>query len=360
MSDTKKTSSKPATSMAELMANQGNKFQTLQKGQLIEGTIKKLTAKEILMDIGAKGDALVIEYDKQNLENLLTLLKEGDRVSASVISPESEEGFPVVSLRRMLDDIIYGKFENFSKNDEAFEVDVAEATRGGYYAGTNEGIKGFLPNSQVVNDTGDLVGKKIKVKILEFDRAKKRVVFSQKALDYVMNPEQIGKHVKRDDIVDATVTSIAPYGLFVAIKPSDGVLIEGFVHISEVAFERVENLNSGFKSGDKIKAQVIEVDNANKRVNLSIKKTLKDSFLEVKDKFKLEDKIKGKIVETKSRGVMVDLGDGIMGMIPSDKIPSGTTYTNGDSVSVEVVQIDEKRRVVVLSPILSAIPIGYR
>ena len=93
------TSTSKANSMAELMARQTSQFQPLKRGDIVTGTVKKLTPREILLDIGYKSDALVIEYDKQNLENLLSLLKVGDTVKASVISPESEEGFPVLSLR---------------------------------------------------------------------------------------------------------------------------------------------------------------------------------------------------------------------------------------------------------------------
>src|SRR3989344_352684 len=164
--------------MAELMARSGSNLAVLKKGQIIEGTIKKLTPHEILMDIDGKADALVIEYDRQNMENLLTFLKVGDRVNASVISPEAEDGFPVLSLRRTLDDIIYKKFDELVKAEEAFEIQVNEQTRGGYFVSTNEGVRGFLPASQVTGE-GDISGQKIKVKILEFDRAKKKVVFSQ-------------------------------------------------------------------------------------------------------------------------------------------------------------------------------------
>ncbi|HVZ66858.1 MAG TPA: S1 RNA-binding domain-containing protein [Patescibacteria group bacterium] len=347
-----------ATSMAELMARQGSSFQVLTKGQIVEGTIKKLTSQEILMDIGAKGDALVIEYDKQNMENLLAFLKVGDKVKASVISPESEEGFPVLSLRRTLDDIIFAKFENISKKDEAFEVEILEATRGGYFAQTDEGIRGFMPTSQATEE--DLVGKKVMVKILEFDRAKKRVVFSQKAVDFVTSPAAIGKYIKRGVAMDGVVSSVSPYGLYVVLNPEKDVKIEGFVHISEIAYEHVSDLASKYKIGDKIKAEVIEVDEGNRRVNLSIKKTLKDTFQDVREKYKVEDKVTGTVSDVKSRGVTVELPDGLKGMIPSDKVPSGTTYKVGDSVNCEVVDFDDRRRTITLSPILKAVPIGYR
>ncbi len=354
---TQNTSNKPATSMAELMARQSG-VQVLQKGQIVEGTVKKLTPQEILLDIGAKGDALVIEYDRQNLENLLSMLKVGDRVKASVISPEAEEGFPVVSLRRMLDDRIYENFDKLTKGDEAFEVEVVEPTRGGYYAKTSLGVEGFIPSSQVVGNE-DLTGQKIQVKIIEFDKAKKRVIFSQKALSFVMNSSKISDLFKKGEAVKAEVVSVAPYGIFVNLE-KDGSKVEGFVHISEVSYDRVENLVDKFKAGDKLDVEVIEVDSSNRRVNLSIKRTAKDTFDEAKDKYKKEDKVKATVKDVKTRGVTLELENGINGFIESSKIPSGKTYKIGDIVEAEVVDVDLRRRVVNLSPVLKAVPIGYR
>ncbi len=362
-----RSGSRPAGSMAELMAKQGSNLQVLQKGQAIEGTIKKLTPQEILMDIGAKGDALVIEFDKQNLENLLANLKEGDRVTATVISAESEEGFPVVSLRRTLDDIIFKKFEDLAESDEAFEVEIWEATRGGYFALNKEGVRGFIPSSQVLSGQTLNPGSRIKVKILEYDRPKKRVVLSQKATAYLTNVDSIKKLVKSGDVIEAEVTEVVPYGLFVKISAKGGSssggekdVIEGFVHISEVSYDRVENLGAVYKPQDKIKAQVIEFDTSNRRVNLSIKRTLTDAFVNIKDKYKTEDKITGTVADIKSRGVTLKIEEGVNGFIPSDKIPSGITYEKGQGVEAEVVGFDDRRRVVILSPVLKAVPIGYR
>jgi small subunit ribosomal protein S1 len=365
-----------ASTMAELMAKQGQGVQVLQKGATVEGTIKKLTAQEILMDIGGKGDALVIEYDKQNLENLLSTLHVGDKVSASVISPESEEGFPVLSLRRMLSDAIFNQFEKLAASDEPFEITITESSRGGYMGTTEQGVKGFLPTSQVTDEDpstgsgqGNLMGKKIMVKIIEADRAKKRVVFSQKALSFLTNADEIKKLFKNGDKVKADVANVTPYGLFVVMTADKAASakgsgeprkVEGFVHISEVSYDRVENLSSLFKSGDKIEAEVVEIDTSNKRVNLSIKRGAKDTFADVETKYKVEDKVKGEITDVRSRGVTVKLGEGVNGFIPADKIGSGTTYGKGQNVDATVVEFDKKRRMVVLSPILKAVPIGYR
>ena len=353
MSTSTSKSKSGASSMAELMKANSNAFQTLKKGDIVEGTVKKLTPKEILLEIGAKGDALVIEYDKKNLENLLALLKVGDKVKASVISPESEDGFPVVSLRRMLDDMVYGRFENLTSGDKVSQVHISDSTRGGFFAETKDGIKGFLPNSQVL-DEENLVGKTIDVKVIEFDREKKRVIFSQKATVYAVDPEEIAEVAKRDAVVKGTVTSVIPYGMYVSFPSKKGNPIEGFIHISEISYERIENLAELFKKGDVVEASVIEADRENRRVNLSIKKTKKDSFDSIKDSYKLEQKVTGTVIEVSTRGVKIEIAKDIAGFIPSSKI-SSQTYKVGDSINAEITDFDMKRRVIVVSPILKAV-----
>ena len=106
---TRSTSSGSATSMAELLAKTATKFRSFKKGEIIEGTITKLTSGEILVDIGAKTEAVVLEKDKTLLRNLLAKLKVGDKITVSVLNPESDMGYPVVSLRRFMENRVWEK-----------------------------------------------------------------------------------------------------------------------------------------------------------------------------------------------------------------------------------------------------------
>lgn len=349
-----------ARSMAELLASHSAQFAPIKKGDIVSGTIKKLTPKEILVDIQGKGDALVIEYDKKNLESLLAIFKVGDTVNVSVISPESEEGFPIVSLRRTLESAMYKDFEDLFKSNEPFTVQILDATRGGYFIQTPSGVKGFLPNSQVLPIEASLTGKNIEVKIIEFDREKKRVVVSQKATQYVTDIDQISKAAPRDSIVEGEVTSVTPYGLYITLEPKKGTIIEGFIHISEISYDRIENLVELYKKGDKVKAQILEVDRENRRVNASIKKLQADTFDQAKTQFPKEKKIKAKVLDARSRGVTLDLGEHVKGFIPTAKLESGVSYAPGQEVNVEVADYDERRRIVLVTPVLSAKPMFYR
>lgn len=360
-SKTRSTSSgsKGATSMAELMSRQSSQFVSLKKGEIVEGIVKKLTPKEILLDIGYKSDALVIEYDKQNMENLLSLLKVGDKVTASVISPESEEGFPVLSLRRMLEERVYGALEGLFKADTTLTAYVLEVTRGGYFIETQEGIKGFLPNSQLRE--GRLSqGNTVDVKVIEFDREKKRVIVSQKATHYLMNISEIEKLVKRDTVVKGLVTLVTPYGIYLEVTPKEDVLIEGFIHISEVSHQRVEGLESKFKIGEVLEAQVIGMDIDNKRINMSLKKLEKDTFEDVKKKYKKEDTVSATVTDIKSKGITLQVEVGINAFIPANKIPTDVEYKKDDKIELEITDFDDKKRLILGSPVLKTKVIGYR
>ncbi len=351
---------KKATSMAELMASHGSQVRGLQKGDEVEGTVKKLTPNEILLDIGSKGDALVLEFDRQNQENLLSFLKIGDKVKATVLSPEAEEGFPVVSLRRTLDNLVYEKFKGLSEKKEIFPVTVTDITRGGYFVNTDQGTRGFLPYSQIISDQDNLIGSKVNVRIIEFDKEKKRVIFSEKAVHYIVDPREISTYIKPRESVDVEITALTPYGAYGVIEPKKDVKIEVFVHISELSHDRVEDVASVIKKGDRVKAEVLEIDYDSRRVNVSLKRLAKDSFDEVKNKYKVEDKVKGVVTDVKARGVVLKINDDTTGFIPAAKIPSSTSYKVGDSVDCEIVEFDTRRRHIVVSPVLKAIPLGYR
>jgi ribosomal protein S1 len=203
-------------------------------------------------------------------------------------------------------------------------------------------------------------GDTVDVKVIEFDREKKRVIVSQKATHYLMNIAEIEKVIKRDSVIKGTVTLVTPYGVYLEISPKDDVLIEGFVHISEVSHQRVEGLEGKFTIGDKIDVQVIGVDVENKRVNLSIKRLEKDTFEDVKKKYKVEDTISATVVDIKSKGITLSVEEGVNAFISSSKIPTGTEYKKDDKIEVEVTDFDDKKRLIIVSPVLKTKVMTYR
>lgn len=343
--------------MAELMAKKQPSIKSFKRGEVVKGVITKLTTSEILVDIGAKTEAVVLEKDKKILHSLLSLLKVEERVNVSVLNPESDQGNPVVSLRRFIDERLWGELEKLKNDEVVMDINITDVTKGGFLVTTDNGLSGFLPNSQtILNDTPQsFLGKKIKAVVLEINRPLHKIIFSQKAGVADADFSQATSQVRSGEIVDAEVTSTTPFGVFVSVNN-----MEGFIHLSELSWDKIESSENYYKSGEKIKAQVIGVDKDAKRINLSIKRMTKDPFEESAKQFAPDRKIKGKITQMGSIGIILDLGEGIEGLIKKDKVPPSSTYSVGDEIEATVSEVDTKRHRVILTPVLKEKPIGYR
>jgi small subunit ribosomal protein S1 len=364
-SNSNSNSTKKATSMADLMAKvAANKtpFVSPHKGDMLVGKITKLTSGEILIDIGAKTEAVVLEKERHILNKILSSYKVGDKVNVQVLNPESDFGYPVVSLRRSVGDITWDRLSKLQKSQEPIEINLDMATKGGYLVTTSDGISGFLPNSHTssLENPQGLIGKKIKVVVLETNRELNKIIFSQKQAMGPADFQKLIKNLKIGQKIDAVISNVAPFGIFLSMPVDDKKVAEGFVHISETSWENVANLNDLFKIADKVTGVVIGFDKESRRVNLSLKRLSADPFEKKLDEFTVDKKVNAKVTKVISSGVLLDLGDNISGFIKKEKIPVKTTYKEGQEVEVTVSSVDKRRHRVEVSPILKAKPIGYR
>jgi len=351
--------------MAELMAKHGKDLNPLTKGQEVTGPITKLSSQEIMMQIDGKTDVVIIEKDKRLLKQLLNLLTVGDVVTAVVLYPESDSGYPMVTLRAFIEGKMWQELEKLQKSGEKVPVMVTDSTKGGLLVETDGGVQGFLPNSHVGQGKRpeELVGQKIQASVVELSRENKKVVFSQKV---VLTPDDFAKiaaQYKAGTKVSGKVSGITAFGIFVSLPYGDGT-VDGLVHISEVSWEKVEDLSQEFSMGEVVEAVVIGMDPRSKRIDLSIKKLSKDPFQGVLDAFPAEKKVTGTAIEMTELGLLVDLGevDGmeVEGLIKKDKIPPTTTYEKGQKVTATVVSVDSRKRKVMLTPVLLEKPLMYR
>ena len=360
-----------ATSMADLMkkvAANKTPFVSPHKGDMLIGTITKLTSGEILVDINAKTEAVVLEKERRILNKILSSFKVGGKVLVQVLNPESDFGYPVVSLRRSVGDITWDKLAKLQKSQEPVEVNLDMATKGGFLVTTSDGISGFLPNSHTssLENPQGLIGRKIKVIVLENNRELNKIIFSQKQAMGPADFQKLIKDLKVGQKMDAVVSNVVPFGVFLSIPVGDstptgaGKLAEGFIHISEISWENIENLMDLYKTGDKITGVVLGFDKESRRVNLSLKRLLVDPFEKKLSEFTIDKKLKAKVIKIISTGVLLDLGDNITGLIKKEKIPVKTTYKEGQEVNVTVSSVDKKKHRVEVAPVLTAKPIGYR
>ena len=356
---------KKATSMADLMKKvEANKtpFVSPHKGDMLTGTITKLTSGEILVDINAKSEAVVLEKERHILNKILSSFKVGDKIQVQVLNPESDFGYPVVSLRRSVGDITWDRLAKLQKSQEPVEVTLDMATKGGYLVTTADGISGFLPNSHTssLENPQGLIGKKIKVVVLEINRELNKIIFSQKQVMGPSDFQKLIKNLKVGQKIDAVVSNVAPFGVFLSIPVDPGKLAEGFIHISETSWENVENISDLFKIGDKITGVVLGLDKESRRVNLSLKRLSVDPFEKKLDEFIIDKKLKATVTKVISSGVLLALSDNVIGFIKKEKIPVKTTYKEGQEISVTVSAVDKRRHRVEVAPVLLEKPIGYR
>jgi len=350
-----------ATTMADLMKSVQTNFISPKKGQFLEGIITKLTSAEILVDIGAKTEAVVLEKDRKILKSLLSTLKLKDKVTVSVLNPESDLGNPVVSLRRFNEENVWQKLDAFLKSKQQIEVNIDEITKGGFLISTRDGISGFLPNSQTsfLGNQDGLVGKSIKASVIELNRSAKKVIFSQKTAMGAQEFDTATQSIKRGQKIESVISNITSFGIFTVIESKVRQKAEGFVHISEISWEKLAAVPQNYKQGEKIVGEVLSIDRDSKRVNLSIKRLTQNPYEERLKDYTPDKKVTGTVVKILSNGVTVDLGQGLEGFIKKEKIPPTVKYNEGASIEATVLEVDKKQRVV-LAPVLKEKPIGYR
>lgn len=357
------SSSKPtkATSMADLMKSVKTNFVSPHKGESLEGVITKLTSSEIAVDIGAKTEAIVLEKDKNIAHSIFSQFKVGDKVMVNVLNPESEMGNSVVSLRRFLEERSWGKLDELKNQKKLIDAKVVDLTKGGFILATEDGLSGFLPNSQAsfVQTGQNPMGKILKVIVLELNRQLKKVIFSQKSSMTVHEFEEEVRTLKEGQVISCTIANIAPFGIFVVVSAKTSEL-EGLIHLSEVSWEKLEEVPSEYKAGEKIEAMIIGLDKKTNRINLSLKRLISDPFEKELEKYAPEKRITAVVSKVMDNGIILDLGEGIEGFIKKEKIPPTVTYKEGSTVTATVSDVDKQRHKVNLVPVLTEKPIGYR
>ncbi len=357
-----------ATTMDELMAQVGHVFKSFKRGEVVKGKIVEAFGRTVYVDIGGKTEAIVSEQEYELSRDYFKSLKPGDEVTGYVLISEDDSGQVILSLRRAATESKWKAFEEAMNGETILTVKGKAVTKGGLLADV-EGVYGFVPSSQISHAVGNpetLVGKPIQVKVLEVDRIANRLVLSEKA---VSEAEEIEKKRKALAAVDmggeyeGTVVGMVPFGVFIEIKLGRGAktqILEGLVHISEISWEKIDDVSKALKEGDKVKVQVIGVDEENGKLALSMKRLSSDPWLSVAEKYKVDSKHSGKVAKVVPYGVLIRLDKGIEGLIHASKMPVDRSFKDGEEVEVFVESVDLDKRRLSLGVVLKSVPVGYK
>jgi len=297
-------------------------------GDVLPGVVIDIAAHSILLDLGAFGTGIVL--GKEMKDGLLTSkVKVGDAVTATLIDLENEDGHVELSIREASYDKAWEDIEVKRTNKDVVTTKVLEANKGGLMVEIN-GITGFLPVSQLASEhyprveDGDknkilellkrIIGQELSVRILDADRVAEKLIVSEKAAQSERDRALIGQ-LAVGDIIEGDVSGVVDFGAFVKFEPRGarkGQKLEGLVHISELAWQLIDNPREIVKTGDHVRAKVIGVEDT--RISLSIKVLKEDPWATVKDRYHVGDVVTGKVDKINHFGAFVYLDQDIHGL----------------------------------------------
>ena len=357
--------------MDKLMEGASSFSGALKRNQKVEGTVTAISKKMVLIDIGAKTEGVVSGEDLAEAYDVLKELKVGEKVSAYVKFPENDQGQIILTLKQAADENRWYKFKKIMDEEKEVEVTGLEVNKGGMVVKVGD-IRGFVPTSQfgekLLGNMDSLLNKNFKVRVIEVDKDQNRLIFSEKLVSDFEALAKKGEALELVNVADkfeGTVSGIMPFGVFVTVNvPMKGneeiAKVEGLIHISEISWEKVEDPNVMFKVGQEVHVQVIGIDKAVGKLNLSIKQMSGDPWSSIETNFAIGTKHSGKVVRIAPYGIFVNFDKGVDGLIHISKKPADKEFKVGDKVEVFVENLDVKARRMSLGVVLTEVPVAYK
>lgn len=314
---------------------------TFSKGDVTKGTVVRVKEGEVLINVGGRAEG-VVSGRELSLNGKRERVKEGEEILVYVLNPENEKGLLELSIRKTGDDRKWQKLQTALDDGESLTVEVVEVNNGGVIVTIDEDFRGFIPTSQLDNariyplggfsdkkqasrelqkKLSQLIGEKISAKIIEINKKKNRVILSEKLVNAeasVQSRIKILKEMKVGDILEGEVTGIAPFGLFVNASG-----LEGLVHLSEISWDKVDNPADFHKIGDKVKVQILGIEDDGRRIAYSIKRLVSDPWDKIIKKYKVGQVVKGKIQKIVDYGAFVRIDSEVNGLIHISELSDG-------------------------------------
>jgi len=358
--------------MAELLGNPDFISRTPRKGETVSGKITEKTRKMLMIDIGGKTEGLVVDKEFDAARDYIEQLSAGDQVEAYVLSSENDRGQILLSLKKAAMDTKWDEFTKAMDDGQVIDVKGLEVNKGGLIV-VIDGIRGFIPTSQFgkefVGNLQKLKNRKLSVKVIEVDKEKNRLIFSEKHVSEAAEMAQRAQaltSVKVGEIYEGVVSGVMPFGLFVTVsvpltaESETAGHIEGLVHISEMSWEKVNDPHELYKVGQQIKVKVLGVEEAAGKLNLSLKQLGTDPWVDIEARYPVGTTVTGTVSRVVQFGVFVKVEPGVDGLIHTSKLSPDQQFNPGEAVTVVVESVEPTQRRMSLSAVLTEVPMGYK
>ena len=318
-------------------------FKDLRPGSVVDGVIVKIMGNEVLVDIGYKAEGIVSLNEFHNSDEL----KEGDSVRVLLESTDDQEG--LVKLSKIKADYIeaWGILEDKYHKDMVISGTIKKRVKGGFIV--NIGVPAFLPASQLdvklVKDLDAYVGEKIDVKILKMNKKRRNIVVSRRVIleeSYKKMKEEMDNKIHAGAILPGRVKNITNFGAFIDLGGIDGLL-----HMNDITWKKISHPTDVLAVGQDVNVKVLDYDEKNNRISLSLKELEKNPWDILEEKFKDGDVVEGTVVSIVEYGAFVEIVPGVEGLVHISEMSwdknlktPAQILNEGDKIEVMILKMD--------------------
>jgi small subunit ribosomal protein S1 len=346
--------------LEEFLEGEEYAYQRPRRGDIRKGVILSIGPEEIVVNIGLKREGIVPSSDLERLgEEAVSELEVGSEVPVLILKPHDQSGNMIVSLHRARLEQDWLNAQELLASGEVWEGVVSGYNRGGLVVLFGK-VRGFVPASQITNfprrlppdqresKLAEMVGRKLHLRVIEVDRRRRRLVFSERAGEREWREQQrerLMQELCEGDIVHGTVSNLCKFGAFVDVGGADGL-----VHVSELSWQRVRHPREVLQVGEKVDVYVLRLDYERKRIGLSIKRLQPEPWTLIDDKYDVGQLVEGTVTKVTDFGAFAAIKEGVEGLIhiselaePAPNHPS-EIVKEGERLLLRIVRLDARRR----------------
>ena len=325
------------------------------ESSLVNGIVSRIEEKIILIDVGLKSEGVINKSELTSDE--LETLKVGDELEVFIERLESKHGEVILSREKAKRVKSWNRIQKAFDDQTKVTGTIKSSVKGGFSCEIF-GIQAFVPSSQLadapIRNPNDFINKPLEFLIIKIDNIRMNVIASRRVLleeSKNQSKDEVIAKFKVGDIVKGKIKAIQSYGAFVSVDSLDCLL-----HTSEISHLRVNSPEEIFQVGEEVTAQIIEIDNVQKRMSLSIKAMSPDPYIGIENKYKVGEIYEVKISKLTDFGAFAELDSGVAGLIHTSEIKHlnknvnpRTVFKVGDVVKVKLKELDLEKKKIVLS-----------